>query len=69
MQSKTTTAITAVKQNVHLLKWAEQLEVQQANKLSVSQWCAENGIKTKSFYYQLRRVWEQYIQSAQAVVH
>ena len=68
MQSETTTAITAVKQDVRLREWAEQLEAQQASGLTVPQWCAENGIKTKSFYYRLRRVWEQYIQSAHAVV-
>ncbi|MBR6107884.1 MAG: hypothetical protein IKQ39_07725 [Oscillospiraceae bacterium] len=61
MQSETTTAITAVKQDVHLREWAEQLEAQQASGLTVPQWCAENGIKTKSFYYRLRRVREQYI--------
>ena len=68
MQSETTTAITAVKQDVRLREWAEQLEAQQASGLTVPQWCAENGIKTKSFYYRLRRVREQYIQSAHAVV-
>ena len=56
MQSETTTAITAVKQDVRLREWAEQLEAQQASGLTVPQWCAENGIKTKSFYYRLRRV-------------
>ncbi|MCQ2469415.1 MAG: hypothetical protein MJ100_06375 [Ruminococcus sp.] len=30
MKSETTTAITAVKQDVHLREWAEQLEAQQA---------------------------------------
>ena len=59
MQSETTTAITAVKQDVRLREWAEQLEAQQASGLTVPQWCAENGIKTKSFYYRLRRVREQ----------
>ena len=54
MQSETTTAITAVKQDVRLREWAEQLEAQQASGLTVQQWCAENGIKTKSFYYRLR---------------
>ena len=68
MKSETTTAITAVKQDIHLREWAEQLETQQASGLTVPQWCAENGIKTKSFNYRLRRVREQYIQSAQAIV-
>ena len=57
-----------VHQDVRLREWAEQLEAQQASGLTVPQWCAENGIKTKSFYYRLRRVREQYIQSAHAVV-
>lgn len=68
MQSETTTAITAAKQDVRLREWAEQLEAQQTSGLTVPQWCAENGIKTKSFYYRLRKVREQYIHSAQAVV-
>ena len=68
MQSETTTAITAVKQDVRLREWAEQLEAQQASGLTVPQWCVENGIKTKSFYYRLRKVREQYIRSAHAAV-
>ena len=38
MQSETTTAITAVKQDVRLREWAEQLEAQQASGLTVPQW-------------------------------
>jgi len=68
MQSETTTAITAEKQDVRLREWAEQLEAQQSSGLTVPQWCAENGIKTKSLYYRLRKVREQYILSVQAVV-
>ena len=37
MQSETTTAITAVKQDVRLREWAEQLEAQQASGLTVPQ--------------------------------
>ena len=44
MQSETTTAITAVKQDVRLREWAEQLEAQQASGLTVPQWCTENGM-------------------------
>ncbi len=46
MASETTTAITAVKQDVRLREWAEQLDAQQASGLTVPQWCAENGIYT-----------------------
>ena len=37
MQSETTTAITAVKQDVRLREWAKQLEAQQASGLTVPQ--------------------------------
>ena len=37
MQSETTTAITAVKQDVRLREWAEQLEAQHASGLAVPQ--------------------------------
>lgn len=53
MQSETTTA---------------NMTAKQTSGLTVPQWCAENGIKTKSFYYRLQKVREQYIHSAQAVI-
>ena len=68
MATETTTAIVAVKQDVRLQEWAAQLEAQQTSGMTVPEWCAANGIKTKSFYYHLRKVREQYIQSAQAIV-
>ena len=68
MQSETTTAIMTAKRDVRLRGWAAQLEAQQTSGLTVLQWCAENGIKTKSFYYRLQKVRDQYIHSAQAVI-
>ena len=59
MKSENTTVITAVNQDVRQREWAEQLEAQQASGLTVPQWCAENGIQTKSFYNRLRKVREQ----------
>ncbi len=41
MQSETTTAITAVKQDVRLREWAEQLEAQQANGIDTEQYLTE----------------------------
>lgn len=49
--------IAGVRRDVRLRECAEQFEAQQASGLTVPQWCAENSIETKSFYYQLRRVW------------
>ncbi|MBR4628606.1 MAG: hypothetical protein IKO47_13105 [Ruminococcus sp.] len=41
MQSETTTAITAVKQDVRMREWAEQLEAQQANGVDTEQYLTE----------------------------
>ena len=68
MDSKTTTAIVAVKQEVRLQEWAAQIEAQQASGMTVQQWCAENGINVKTYYHRLRRVREQCVESAPSIV-
>lgn len=67
MESKTT-AITAVKQEVRLNEWTAQIEAQQASGLTVQQWCAENGINPKTYYYRLRKVREQCVDEAPSIV-
>ena len=52
---ETTTAITAVKQEVQLRDWAAQIAAQQASGMTVQKWCAENGINPKTYYYHLRQ--------------
>lgn len=51
-----TNKTTAVNQDVRLREWSAQLEAQQSSGMTVPEWCAANGIKTKSFYYHLRKV-------------
>ena len=48
MEERTTT-ITAVKQEVRMRDWAEQIEVQQASGMTVQKWCEENGINIKTY--------------------
>ena len=67
MEAKTT-ALAAVKQDVRLQEWSAQIEAQQASGLTVQQWCTENGIKPKTYYYHLRRVREQFFDSSPAIV-
>ena len=62
------TALAAVRQEIRLQEWAAQIEAQQESGLTVRQWCAENGVKRKTYYYHLRKVREQYLQSAPAIV-
>jgi len=67
MEAKTT-ALAAVKQDVRLQEWSAQIEAQQASGLTIQQWCMENGIKPKTYYYHLRKVREQFLDSSPAIV-
>ena len=60
--------LAVVKQKVRLQEWSVQIETQQASGLTVQQWCRENGINPKTYYYRLKKVREQYIDSAPAIV-
>jgi hypothetical protein len=62
------TAITAVKQEVRLREWSAQIEAQQASGLTVLQWCAENGIKPRTYYYHLKKVREQFLNPSPSIV-
>lgn len=67
MQSKGT-ALATVKQKVRLQEWSSQIEAQQASGLTVQQWCMENGLKPKTYYYHLKKVREQFLDSSPAIV-
>ena len=56
METGSTRAISEVKQEIRLREWSEQIERQQSSGMSVEQWCIENGIKSKTYYYRLKRV-------------
>lgn len=65
---ETTTAITAVKEEVRLHDWAARIAAQQASGMTVQKWCAENGINSKTYYYHLRKLREKCVASAPAIV-
>ena len=62
------TAIKAIKQEVRLQEWSAQIEAQQTSGLTVQQWCAQNGVNPKTYYYHLKKVRAQYLKSAPAIV-
>ena len=68
MSTKTTTSISTVKQEIRLREWSEQIKAQQESGLTVQKWCAENGLSPKTYYYHLRRVREQYVDSASSIM-
>ena len=67
MESKTTT-ITSVRKEVQIQEWQKQIQAQQTSGLTVQQWCRENGINIKTYYYHLRKVRNQFIESAPSIV-
>ena len=67
MEAKTT-ALAAVKQDVRLQEWSAQIEAQQASGLTVQQWCMENGVNPKTYYYRLKKVREQFLDSSPSIV-
>ena len=67
MEAKTT-ALATVKQEVRLQEWSAQIEAQQASGLTVQQWCMENGVNPKTYYYHLKKVREQFLDSSPAIV-
>ena len=68
MKPSTTTAITTVKHQMKLREWAEQIEARQASGMSVQNWCAENGMNVKTYYYHLRKVREQCMETVPEIV-
>ena len=68
MKPSTTTAVTTVKQQMKLREWAEQIEARRASGMTVQSWCAENGLNVKTYYYHLRKVREQCVESVPEIV-
>ena len=68
MKSNTTTAITTVKHQMKLREWAEQIEARRASGMTVQNWCAENGMSVKTYYYHLRKVREQCMETVPEIV-
>jgi hypothetical protein len=65
---KATTAITTVKRDVQLQEWTEQIKAQQESGMTVTAYCAQNGINIKTYYYHLRKVRECSLESEPAIV-
>lgn len=65
---KTMTAINNIKQNVQLQEWTKQIKAQQESGMTVTAYCAQNGINIKTYYYHLRKVWERCLESEPAIV-
>ena len=48
--------IAKVKKEVKLAQWAEMVRTRNESGLTVTDWCKENGINLKTYYYRLKRM-------------
>ena len=48
--------IAKVKKEIKLAQWAEMVRQRNESGLTVTDWCKENGINLKTYYYRLKRV-------------
>ena len=63
---KTSSEVVSVKKNVRLQEWNRQIEEQRASNLSVQEWCQQHNINSKTYYYHLRKVREEFLRSGKA---
>ena len=45
-----------VKKKIKLAQWAEMVRQRNESGLTVTEWCKQNGINIKTYYYRLKRV-------------
>lgn len=48
--------IESIKKNLRHEKWREMSESYLSSGKTVTEWCTENGISKKTFYYRLRQI-------------
>ena len=61
------TEIQLAKNQVKLQNWAAELQTYNSSGMTVQQWCAENGISVKTYYYRLRKVREAMLSEIRVV--
>ena len=59
MRERETAIISEIKEDVKWQKWKEQISAQVSSGLTVREWCRQNNVNEKSYYYHLRRVREK----------
>ena len=63
---KTASEIVKVKKTARLQEWERQIEEQKTSGLSVQEWCRQNGIAAKTYYYHPRKVREDFLKSGKS---
>ncbi len=48
--------ITKIKNEAKLKQWVEMIQQRNESGLTITDWCRQNGINLKTYYYRLKRV-------------
>ena len=48
--------ITSIKNQVKYQQWSEMINSRCASGMSVAEWCTENGVNPKTYYYRLKQL-------------
>lgn len=59
MREQETAIITSIKSEIRWKEWEEQIRKQTSSGLTAKEWCRQNNINIKTYYYHLRRVREK----------
>ena len=59
MRETETAIIERIKTDVKWEEWKEQVQSQIKSGLTVKEWCRQNNVNAKTYYYHLRRVREK----------
>ena len=59
MRETETSMIARIKSKVKCDEWQEQVNSQITSGLTVKEWCRQNNVNAKTYYYHLRRVREK----------
>ena len=58
--------IESIKKEMKYRKWQEMYEKYLSSGKTVIEWCAENGISKKTFYYRLRQIRKDVIETVES---
>ncbi len=59
MREQETEMITSIKRDIRWKEWEEQVREQTSSGLTAKEWCRQNNINIKTYYYHLRRIREK----------
>ena len=59
MREPETAIIVGIKDDIKWKEWEEQIRECKSSGLTAAEWCRQNNINVKTYYYHLRRVREK----------